>query len=395
MSPANRTAQEIASVRKALAAGRLTQAQADRKLAVLDARGAAYEARWTLPDGKERTKTFSVKKHGKNAERKAEQFEALMKAQVAAREHSDPHLLRTTVAEVLTQYLSYMDGRESFKNVRAHNRDILEVWGDRLTLERLDRDPEGLILELRARLEEKHGDPKTAWQRKVTGQAAIARFIRKRRMRIVNPFFAVDWPQPESKREACPTPEDYDDLMREARSTHEDGQPKYPFWCPLLITLGRVHALRIGEFLSWRWEWTHLDPDEGSRFPWVRTMQEKQGREKKGIKKKVYREIPLYKAAAEALRAAPVANKEVGKIFLRSRSAVDKRLRILYNAAGKEHLTFHDWRRLFDREHADLSQRERMELLGHTTEKANDHYRMSLERRKMEALVADSYAEAP
>ena len=395
MSPANRTAQELTAVRKALAEGRITQAQADRRIAVLDARGAAYEARWTLPNGKERTKTFSVQKHGKNAERKAEQYEALMKAQVGAREHSDPQLLRTPVAEVLGLYLTYMEGRSSYRNVRAHIADINAIWGTRLSLERLDRDPEGLILDLRAQLEEKHGDPKTAWQRKVTGQAAIAKFIRKRRMRIVNPFFAVEWPQPESKREQCPTPEDYADLMREATSRHESGQEKYPYWCGLLITLGRVHALRMGEFLSWRWEWTHLDPDEGSRYPWVQTLQEKQGKEKKGIKKKIYREIPLYRAAADALRAAPVANKEIGKVFLRSRSAVDKRLRILYNAAGKEHLTFHDWRRLFDREHADLTQRERMELLGQTTEKANDHYRMSLERRKMEALVAESYEVAP
>ncbi len=182
MSPANRTAQEMLAVRRALAAGKLSQTDADRKLAALAARGAAYEARWTLPNGKERTKTFSTRKHGKTAEKKAEQYEALMKAQVGAREHVDQASLRATVAEVLDFYIERkMDGRASIKNVRAHRRDIIEAWGDKLTLQRLDRDPDTLIDALRERLEAKHGDHKTAWNRKVTAQAAIHFYLRKKR----------------------------------------------------------------------------------------------------------------------------------------------------------------------------------------------------------------------
>lgn len=389
MSPANRTAQEITAVRKALAAGRISQADADRKIAALDARGAAYEARWTLPNGKDRIKTFSVQKHGKNAERKAEQYEALMKAQVGAREHSDPQLLRTTVAHVLELYRDHMQGRSSFKNVRVHVADIIEVWGDRLSLERLDRDPDTLIQELRAALEAKH-DIKTAWNRKVTAQAAIGRFIRKRRMRLVNPFPGADWPQPESRRDACPTPADFEDMMAEADRLDAQGERVHPWWASVLLTLGWTHALRTGEFQSWRWEWTVLEPTDGDKYPYVRTLVEK----RKKSTELIFREIPLFKAAAEALRAAPVRNKEMGAIFPLKRSATDREIRRILDAAGKQHFIFHDFRRSFDRNHPELTTRERMELLGHATEKASNHYRMTLERRKMEALVAGSYEGA-
>lgn len=385
MSPADRTAQEIAKIRRAMGSGKMTPDKAAPMLKALEARGASYEARWELPNGKERIKTFSVKKYGKLAEKKAEQYEALMKAQVGAREHSDPLLLRTTVADVLTQYRDHMKGRESFRNVRSHVSDIIEVWGDRLSLERLDRDPDGLIQELRTQMEAKHAI-KTAWQRKVTAQAAIGRFIKKKRLRLVNPFPGADWPQPESKRDAFPYPEDYRDLMAEADRLKKDGSRVYPWWGGVLITLGWTHALRTGEFQSWRWEWTVLEPTGGDRFPYVRTLVEKQHK-----KDPIFREIPLYKEAAEALRRAPVRNKETGPIFPRRRSATDKLIRKIFNAAGKEHLTFHDFRRSFDRNHPELTTRERMELLGHATEKASNHYRQQLERRKMEALVAGSY----
>jgi hypothetical protein len=396
MSPANRTAQEIVAVRKALALGRISQAQADKKIASLEARGAAYEARWTLPNGKERTKTFSVKKHGKNAERKAEQHEALMKAQVASREHSDPHQLRTTVASILYGYRDAMKARSSATNVPAHVRDVVEFWGDRMTLEKLDRDPETLIYDLRAHLEQKHASKKTAYQRKITTRAAILKFLRKKRMRMVDPFLGIDWPDPKSKRNACPTVRDFEDLMREADRlvSHEtkhgisrDGKyRKYPIWLPTLISLGRWHALRIGEFLSWRWEWTELEPTDGAQFAWVKTMQEKQHTEEP-----VFRELPLFKPAREALQAMPASNKEVGPIFPMGRETTDKWWRACYDAAGKQHLIFHDWRRLFDRENAHLSQRQRMELLGQKTERANDSYKTRLARLQMEALVADSY----
>jgi len=391
MSPNDRTAREIATVKKALAAGSISPEAAQAKLAMLEKRGASFEATWTLPNGKERVKTFSVAKYGKRAQKMAAEYEAEQSLKVKSREHSDPQLLRTTVAEVLRIYLEeHMAGRESFKNVRAHNRDILEVWGDRMTLERLDRDPDMLIQELRTQLEAKHKDEKTAWQRKVTAQAAIGRFLKKKRMRMINPFLGADWPQPESKRTECPTPTDFADMMAEANRLDKDGQRIHPWWTSLLLTLGWEHALRTGEFQSWRWEWTVLEPTDGDRFPYVRTKVEKQ--HKKTV---VWRELALYKGAADALKATPVRNKEAGPIFPLKRSATDRAIRRILDAAGKQHLTFHDFRRSFDRNHPELTTRERMELLGHATEKASNHYRMQLERRKMEALVASSYEGKP
>jgi integrase len=272
--------------------------------------------------------------------------------------------------------------RSSFKNARKHAQDIIEIWGDRLTLEKLDRDPDDLLDMLREGLNLMHGDPKTEWNRKVTLSAAINYFKDKKRLRFINTLTGYDWPQPKSRREECPTLDEYRTMVATAKTA----EFKTWWWLPYLITLGWEHALRMGEFLSWRWEGVTLEP-QGDELPWVRTRLLKQNGEE------VYREIPLFPAAAQALRDMPSKQKERGLVIPASRSTVDKAVRKLLDASRCEHLIFHDFRRSLDRRYPGLSQRQRMELLGHKTEKANESYRLRLERKQMEDLIRPAYVE--
>lgn len=378
MSPSDRRIKEIAAVRRALANGKISEATAQARVKALESRGAVFVARWELPNGSERTKSFK----GKGAEKKAAEYEAEQKGKVKRREHDDPAGLRVTVAAVLDFYIEKkMDGRASIKNVRAHRKDIIEAWSDRLTLEKLDRNPDALIDELRTKLEKKHGDPKTAWNRKVTCQAAINFYLRKRRLRMINPFLGAEWPQPESKRTQAPDFRDFEAIVKESR------KPGYPAWAPALFICGWEHALRMGEYLSWRWEGTTLDP-AGNDLPWVVTEIEKQG---KG--KKIYREMPLTREAANALRSIPVPNKETGAIIPLKRTMVDRWVRRILDASGNEGFNFHDFRRSWKRRHPHLSQRQRMDAMGQKTEKADEHYLMMMGRKELEEIVRDSWAE--
>ncbi|MDQ2999861.1 MAG: site-specific integrase [Fibrobacterota bacterium] len=374
MSPADRTVKEIAAVRKAMAAGKTSPEDGEKRIQALEKRGAVYVARWELPNGRERTKSFS----GKGAEKRAAEHEAEQKGKVRRREHDDPAGIRATVAAVLDFYLVKMAGRASIKNIRAHRADILEVWGDRLTLEKLDRSPDTLIDELRARLQKKQ-DAKTAWNRKVTAQAAITYYLRKKRLRMINPFLGADWPQPESKRTQAPDYRDFQAMVKEAQ------KPGYPAWLPALFACGWEHALRMGEYLSWRWEGTTLDP-AGNDLPWVKTEVEKQG---KG--KKVWRELPLTRDAAQALRSIPVANKETGPVFPLKRTMVDRWVRRALDASGNQGFNFHDFRRSWKRRHPHLSQRLRMEAMGQKSTKSDEHYLMQMERKQLEEIVRDSW----
>ena len=58
------------------------QKDAKKKLVVLESRGASFEATWTLPNGKERVKTFSVAKYGKRAQKMAAEYEVEQRAKV-------------------------------------------------------------------------------------------------------------------------------------------------------------------------------------------------------------------------------------------------------------------------------------------------------------------------
>lgn len=374
MSPVNRTAKQIAEVRRAVELGKLTPEAAEKRIKALEAKPVVFRARWTLTNGKERTKDFT----GKGAEKKAAQYEIEQRAKVKSRDYTDPAHLKTTIAEILSFYLdNKMAGKASFKNARAHRRDILEVWGDRLTLGRLDQDPDPLIQELRARLEGMHPDPKTAWNRKVTAQAAIGYYILKKRLRVINPFPGADWPQPESRREAAPDFRDVSAMVREA------SKAEYPYWLPCLLICGWEHALRMGEYLSWKWEGIDLTP-AGNDLPWARTAVLKQ-------RKTLWRELPLTRDTVDALRALPTGNKERGPVFPVKRTATDRWVRRCLDAAGCEGFNFHDFRRSWKRRHPQLSQRQRMDAMGQKSEKADEHYLLMMARKELEVITRPSY----
>ncbi len=196
---------------------------------------------------------------------------------------------------------------------------------------------------------------------------------------MINPFLGAEWPQPESKRTQAPDYRDFQGMLAEAQA------PGYPSWLPALFICGWEHALRMGEYLSWRWEGATLDP-AGDDLPWVRTEVEKQG---KG--KKVFRELPLTRAAAAALSSIPVPNKEVGPVFPLKRTMVDRWVRRVLDSSGNQAFNFHDFRRSWKRRHPHLSQRQRMEAMGQKTEKADEHYLLAMARKELEALVRPSY----
>lgn len=373
MSPANRTAKQIAEIRRDMERGKLASEVGEKRIKSLEAQPPVFRARWTLPNGKERTKDFT----GKGAEKKAVAYEAEQRAKIKSRDYSDPAHLKTTIAEILSFYLeNRMKGKESLKNARAHVRDILEVWGDRLTLGRLDQDPDNLITELRDALELKMM-AKSAWNRKVTAQAALGYYILKKRLRVVNPFPGADWPQPESKRSQAPEFRDALAMVKEAK------KEKHPYWCEALFICGWEHALRMGEYLSWRWEGLTLDPT-GNDLPWARTKVLKQGRP-------VWRELPLTLDAAAALRSMRVNNKETGPVFPLKRCMTDRYVRRVLDASGNPGYNFHDFRRSWKRRHPHLSQRQRMEALGQKTEKADEHYLLEMERKELEDIMRPTF----
>jgi hypothetical protein len=331
LSPSNRTAERLKALDRALAAGKVTLEQADAERKRLAALGDSWEARWTLADGKtERTKTF----RGKGAEKKARDHEAEQKLLVKRGEAQDPLQARATVAKVLDFYLAekmHRDGlpRPSLKNARAHRNNIVAVWGERFTLETLDADPEPHMRRLKRELERKF--PGGAWNNKVTLRAALAYWIRRRRLRILNPADVIDWGKPKNARKQRLS---FEQHRRAVAAATKVGQA----WLPIFLECGWETGWRSGEIQDWRIERLHLEPT-GEDFPWVLTLIEKQGEEAP-----VYEEKPFTFRLAGLLKAV-IGRRTEGPLWPLQRTQHDRWVRRALDEAGLGDYRFHDYRR--------------------------------------------------
>lgn len=378
MSPSNRTAERLRALEKAVAAGKLSPDKAAEERARLEKHGASWEARWTLSDGKsERFKTFSETEHGKKAKRMAEDYEREQKLLVQRGEGQDHQFSRATIARVLDYYLAekmHLDGepRESFKNARAHRKNILAIWGDRFTLEALDADPEPHMKKLKRELMKKF--PGGHWNNKVTLKAALAYWIRRKRLRILNPVDIIDWPQPDNARKERFSWDQHRKNVTTARG------PAYPAWLPTFFESGWETGWRSGEIQDWHIERLHLNPT-GEDFPWVLTLIEKQGEEEP-----VYEEKPITWRLAGLLRAL-IGGREEGPLWPRKRTATDRWVRRVLNEAGHQGKRFHDYRRSMKKRLEDAGVAPRMadDYVGHG-EEMGDRYK-TRQREDFEAAL--------
>lgn len=349
MSPSNRTAERLRSLEKDFAAGKVDAEAYSRKRKQLEDLGPRFEARWTLADGSERTKTFK----GRGAEAKALAHETEQKALVRRREAQDPKDLRATIAAVLDFYLKekmHKDGepRESFKNARAHRNNILAVWGDTFTLDALDRDPEPHMKRLKRDLMLKF--PGGHWNNKVTLRAAIAYWMKRKRLRLLNPVDVIDWPQPDNERTQRISFEGHRKALQAAHQLR-------PAWLPTFLECGWETGWRTGEIQDWRIERLHLSP-EGEDYPWVETLIEKQGEDEP-----VYEEKPITFRLAALLRGY-IGNRTEGPLWPLKRTMTDRWVRRALDRAGLEDYQFHDYRR---------SIKKRMEEAGVSDDLGGDY----------------------
>jgi integrase len=351
MSPSDRTADRLKALDKALAAGKVTPEQAAAERKRLQALGPRWEARWTLPDGKtERTKTFKSKKA-------AADYEAEQKVLVRRGESHDPQHVKTTLAAVLDFYLAERmhtpDGRRkgSYKNARAHRDRIVRIWGDRFTLEAFDHDPESHVAFLKRRLEKEVGES-SAWNNRATGRAAVAYWIKRKRLRILNPFDAFDWRVKKVVRKDRITWENHAAICQEAA--------KIAPWVRVFFEMGWETGWRAGEIHDWAWERLHLNP-AAEDFPWVETLTEK-----KRFDKPVYEEKPITFRAAALLRS--LGPKAEGPVWPLKRCQHDRYIHRAFLAAGLGHLRFHDYRRSFKTraEEAGITAPMRAAYTGHS-----------------------------
>jgi integrase len=362
VSPSNRTADRLKALDKALAAGKVTPDQATAERKRLEALGPRWEARWTLPDGKtERTKTFKTKTA-------AAAYEAEQRGQVTRREHHDPVDLRATLAKVLDFYLAEKmtrDGkpRGSYKNARAHRNNILAVWGDRFTLEALDRDPETHIGRLKRELTRRF--PGGHWNNKVTLRAAIAYWTRRKRLRILNPVDAVDWAKPDNTRKQRISFDAH-------RAIVAAGSRLQPAWLPHFLEMGWETGWRSGEIQDWQAERFDFKV-RGEDFPRVKTMIEKQGKAEP-----VYEVKPISWRAAELVREV-LAGRTHGPLWPLKRTMTDRWVRKAFEEAGYGHLRFHDYRRSMKKrmEDSGVSRASGASYTGHS-EEMHDEYTIHL-----------------
>jgi integrase len=353
MSPSNRTAERLRALEKARDAGKVTQEDFARQKARLEALGPSYVARWTLADGKtERTKTFKSKTA-------AARYEAEQRVLVRRGEAQDPQHVKTTLAGILDFYLAERmhapDGQRkgSYKNARAHRDRIVRIWGDRFTLEALDVDPERYVSHLKTRLEKEVGET-SAWNNRATGRAAVAYWIKRKRLRILNPFDAYDWRVQKVIRKDRITWGDHLALCREAA--------KLAPWVRVFFEMGWETGWRAGEIHDWAWERLRLNPPaEG--FPWVQTLTEK-----KLFDKPVYEDKPISFRAAGLLRT--LGPKAAGPVWPCKRTMHDRYIHRAFLAAGLGHLRFHDYRRSFKTraEEAGVNPQMRAAYTGHGLE---------------------------
>lgn len=374
LSPSDRTAERLRGLDKALAAGRISQEAYAQKRAALEALGPSYEARWTLADGRtERTKTF----RGPGAKKKAADHEAEQKALVRLGLAQDPRQTKATVAKVLDWYLAEKmtrDGkqRKSFRNARAHRDNILEVWGDRLTLEALCADPEPLMLKLKKALKRKF--PGGHWNNKVTLHAAIAYWCRRKQLRTLNPVDVIDWEKPDNKRKIrIPF-----DGHRRAVAAASKLQPA---WLPLFLECGWETGWRSGEIQDWRVERLHLEA--GEDFPWVLTLIEKRGEDEP-----VYEEKPFTFRLGSLLRPL-VKGRTHGPLWPLGRTATDRWVRRAFDEAGLQKYRFHDYRRSIKKrmEEAGIEDGMGGDYTGHGEEMHQRYKRAGRARQDFHGLL--------
>ena len=378
--PFDSTEKKIKEIHRLLSSGKMDHGKALSRLESLESLGPVWVARWELPSGKTRTRACGSFKE-------AQEREILERAKMKIGEGVDLLPLKASIADVLDFYLEkQMKGKVSYKNARAHADHCKALIG-RVRLNVLDRNPEAILDQYFEDLPDKFPasfrTDKSVWNNKTILKAALTFYIRKKRLRILNPVDVMDMPMPKNPRQLFPTLAEHEARIIEA------GKSIYPRWVQALLIAGWEHGLRMGEYLSWTWEGATLDA-VGEDLPWMRTIIQKQRKTKSP--EEVWREIPLSAATVAALMAIPAGNRERGKIWTVSRATVDLWVRRVLDACGQNHLQFHDNRRAWKLRHLHTPQALRMKAQGHKTE-AMDAWYLVMGRKELEPLVRGSYED--
>src|SRR5690606_14252476 len=137
----------------------------------------------------------------------------------------------------------------------------------RFTLEEIDGDPDhilgGHIARLRSLDARKFGSHNRVRIYMILLKAAFAKYIKTKRLRVINPWNIIDMPAAGERRTEKWTEENYQDALRRAR------EPDFPSYLAAYIVSRFEQGLRAGEVFSWRWETTQLSPTDGS-LPWLK-----------------------------------------------------------------------------------------------------------------------------
>lgn len=355
MSPLDRNAKRITTIRNAMRAGRLKKEDGERMIAKIEGEGPKIVARYTDPLGREVTEPA---KDWKDAER----IEAMRKREMESGAFVAPKLLDATLLEMLDFYLTkkmHRNGkpRESFKNARAHRDHAERLLGPRVTLRQILQD-RGILAYHFGQAEPRpthrsfkrvdFTSPGSTLNYLITLSAAAAYYIKKHLLQVANPFDVVDRTWKKGRRLEKITWEQHLRLIEAARGIDPETERPFPAWVAAYFEAGWETGWRAGEVQDWAWERLTLDPPAGD-LPWVKTLIEKQHQEVP-----VYEEKPISERLAAILRALPAPQKERGRVFLGGRTTVDRTARRVFNVAGLPGKKFHDYRR---------SMRDRVKLI--------------------------------
>lgn len=392
MTPLDRNQKRITTIQNQVKAGKLSQAEGDRLIAKIKASPPKIYARYKDPHGRdkyEKAKTWED----------AEAIEAQRSKEIQVGEYTPQDLLKTPFVQVLEYYfknrmIRATGPRAGAKSARAHIDHAARMLGRKLTLGQIDKDPDLLAWHFRLTEEVKpaykffkrveFATPGTTQNYFITLSAATKYFLRKKRIRMLNPFDSLDRPWKKGVRKQVISWTLHCKLVRTAATGRYEGDP-FPAWLPAYMESGWETGWRAGEIQDWHWERMTLEPADPDDFPYILTLEEKQGEGEP-----VYTEKPITPRLASILKALGAPQKERGRVWPLGRSQTDKYVQRCFAAAGADDFTFHDYRRSFKRRIQEaalpIPEKLAMDYTGHKTRETHDRYTVNM-RKELESVL--------
>ncbi len=300
----------------------------------------------------------------------ARKYEAKRIEQVSAGDHTSKQNFQAKISEICEYYLDFkLKGKKSWyagKTVCNHIKR--HIGSARLNV--LDRNPEILIKHFREFPED--WSEKYIWNYMVTLRAAISFWIKKKKLRILNPVEDIKVENNTRTIDYVPTKADFDSIIV---TSYSIGLPDYVRH--IFIAVWET-GLRISEVLSWRIEDLDLrEPEfdrEGMpiRVPMYTTLILKQKKSKKIT-------VPMSKPLHEAM-VRQVGDRQAGRVWKLSLSRLYRKLRevnLLKEAGVKMERPFHDFRKSMKTRlkiEKRLPNNISKQFMGHQTDAMDEYY---------------------